>query len=675
MSIKREDYRTDIDGLRAIAVIAVVLFHAQLGLTGGFVGVDIFFVISGFLITRILEKDLAAGRFSIMKFYERRMRRIFPAFFVMILCFGLLGMRFLPPDELKDMGKTIVAASAFLSNILFFRRAGYFAASSLSQPMLHTWTLSVEEQFYIFWPWVLFFLARFARRTRLTIILAIIVASVVLSSYWVGHDPDTAFYMLPSRAWELAIGALLSIAPVSTLLKRIPRWLAETASIAGLAMMLTAIFTYTKRVPFPGIGALLPCVGAALVIASGQGAPTLVGKLLSVRPMVWIGLISYSLYLWHWPILVFARIFTYGRLTYTAAIICVILAVLFSWLSWRFIERPFRNPLVIGGSSRLWVFGGLGATAAFLLLGLTLDRSGGFPRRSPAVAQWISQETHKAEVELIRSPCMAWGTTLPPEQNCLLGAGTSASGYNTVLWGDSNGAHLAPAFQVIDQQMGIVTREMTKAGCPPLVGIRFLPVTRMAIGCPAFNQNAIDNLLADPQVRVVVLAARWNALANGLSAAPAKGSGVNSVESRSLFVEALRHTVSLLTDSGRQVVLVSQVPSPELNPITCLSRARFNGWSEVGCDAMPVGFYAAEEGRIDGAFAEATDNLKNVRVVHPFDVLCNSGSCALVDQDGPLYWDADHLSDRGAVLLIPALESGIKGAWQAAGMASALAEK
>jgi len=664
--MRQENYRPDIDGLRAVAVMAVVLYHAGFSCPAGFTGVDIFFVISGYLITRILEKDLAAGRFSVSTFYQRRIRRIFPALFLMILVFGALGLKFFPPLELKDLGMAVAATSAFSSNIYFFRRSDYFANFALTQPMLHTWTLSVEEQFYILWPWVLVLLHRLRKRWTLPVVLAVIAGSITICSYWANRSPEAAFYLLPSRAFELAIGALLSLASVPALMQRIPRFMAEIVSIAGLGMILAAIMGY-NRLALPGTAALLPCLGAALVIAAGEGGSTLVGKLLSIYPIVWIGLISYSLYLWHWPILVFARIFFYGQLTPAVAAAAVGLAILISWLSWRFIENPFRNPRVIGGTSGDWVAGGLATTAVFGLAGLLLVGNEGLPGRSPEVARWETNQSRLLNEELFSSPCLILGASLPPEQACLLGPGNMQTGYSVVLWGDSFAAHWAPAFGTIDRRFGIVTREMTKMECSPVLGILFKPRKNLTADCPTFNQNVMRNILANERVRVVVMAGRWDSLAAGKTAAPASDTPVSPSESRRLFIQELRHTVSLLTSSGRQVVLVSHVPVPPLDPVTCLSRARFNGWDESRCDTLPASFFAVEDSQIDSALAEATRNLTGVRTVYPFSLLCDRISCRFVDQGEPLYWDG-HLADAGAKLLTPPLAGGIKDALQAAGM-------
>jgi len=646
--------------------MAVILFHAQLGCPGGFVGVDIFFVISGYLITRIVQKDIDAKRFSLFRFYQRRIRRIFPALFAVILVFGLLGLRFLPPNELKDLGKTIVAASAFGSNILFFRRSGYFDTSSLQQPLLHTWTLSVEEQFYIFWPWILVFLNwRVLARIKPWAVGLVMACSLALSAYWVIYRTEAAFYLLPSRAWELAMGAILSIAPVPALLARVPRRIAEVASFAGLAMILASVFLLNGRTPFPGVAALLPCAGAALVIAAGEGRPTFTGRLLALPPLVWVGLISYSLYLWHWPILVFARLFGYGTLSTAASLLCVALIFLVSWISWRFVESPFRNPRVMGGSSTVWVMGGLATTALFLLAGLALVRGNGFPQRGPEVARWVAAQTQQADTLLIHSPCFSWSAALPPRAGCLLGSANPSAEEEAALWGDSNAAHLAPALSEIAPRMGIATRQLTKAGCPPVMGIHFLPTTRMTIDCHIFNDRALQEILRTSSVRVVIIGARWQGLVDNPTAAPANNRALDLPSSRALFIAALRRTILTLTQSGRKVILVGQVPAPELNPITCLARAHFSHWSDARCETMPEAAHAGEEARIEAALQAATQGIPNVQIIQPFNTLCSDGKCRLADGGVPLYWDVTHLSAAGSLLLEPELTSSLQQALQA----------
>ena len=302
-------YRPDIDGLRALAVMPVILFHAGFGCPGGFVGVDVFFVISGYLITQIIDRDLSAHRFSVLLFYQRRIKRIFPALFGMLTTVLAVGYIVLPPRELQSLGETLIAASGFASNILFFRWAGYFAPSSESTPLLHTWTLSLEEQFYLCWPLLLLLLNRAPTvRWKIPTTALLLVATLLLSSIWVHRFPNGAFYLLPSRAWELALGAMLSFPSVANLAKRLPRPSASLISLAGIGMLGLAVARYGSATPFPGITALLPCLGAALIIAAGEGGRSFGGSLLSLPPLVWIGKISYSLYLWHWPTFAFGRL-------------------------------------------------------------------------------------------------------------------------------------------------------------------------------------------------------------------------------------------------------------------------------------------------------------------------------------------------------------------------------
>ena len=676
--VGRESYRADVDGLRAMAVVPVILFHAGLGCPGGYVGVDVFFVISGYLITKIIERDLEQKRFSVMKFYQRRVRRIFPALFAMFLvCVGV-GVYLLPPAELRDLGKTLIAAAGFCSNILFSRHAGYFDTSSAFQPLLHTWTLSVEEQFYIFWPWMLAAMSLgLLMKWKLPVLAVIALGSLLLSVYWVNHLPNAAFYLLPSRAWELALGAMLSIAPVPRLLERVPRRVADVASLLGLAMLVVAIVGYDGLTPFPGFAAMLPCAGAALVIAAGEGGGTPGGRILSLPPLAWTGLISYSLYLWHWPILAFARILFNRELRTWECVGLVGLIFVVAWMSWRFVETPFRNARTAVGSSRPWVLGGLTTSVVFIGIGAVLFLSGGLPERSPEVARWVDEQEKEADTVLMHSPCLVWGAALPPVQGCLFGAGTfntntlgaslldrdgEALGYSVVLWGDSHAAHLAPALEEIGEHLGVTIREISKAGCPPLPGIRFFPANAMTMDCPAFNGAVLNEILGDKQIRVVVLAARWIALAEGKMAMPMTGLNRNASDSRQLFIWSLEKTIEALVKSGRQVVIVGQVPEPGVNPVACLGRARFHHWSETPCVAMSAKRVAEVEAVVNQSLSAAVNGNAGVHVVHLYELLCGEERCEIARGGQLLYWDGTHLSVAGARWIENGMEKGVGAA-------------
>lgn len=313
MLVSELRYRPDIDGLRAVAVLAVVLFHAGISsISGGFVGVDVFFVISGFLITTIIVKEIRRGDFSLTVFYERRIRRILPAFFVVMLFSAVVAYSLLLPQDFENFGKSLVAASLSVSNLLFWRESGYFDSTAELKPLLHTWSLGVEEQFYLFFPLLLMFIARFFKQRWTLWIVLIAFSSLLLSAWGAKHQPSATFYLLPTRAWELALGGLLAMGGVPPIHQRFWR---EIEALLGLGLIVWGISALTPESSFPGLNALYPCLGAALVIHAGSSGPSMVGNVLSWRPLVLIGLISYSLYLWHWPLLVFAKYYLIRPLT------------------------------------------------------------------------------------------------------------------------------------------------------------------------------------------------------------------------------------------------------------------------------------------------------------------------------------------------------------------------
>jgi peptidoglycan/LPS O-acetylase OafA/YrhL len=655
-------YRPDVDGLRALAVLPVILFHAGFSCPGGFIGVDVFFVISGYLITQIIERELKARRFSVFVFYQRRIRRIFPALFVMLGASTLVGYLYLPPLELKSFGASLVASSAFSSNILFYQLSGYFAPNSEYTPLLHTWTLSLEEQFYVCWPLILALLSiPVISKWEVATVLVVLVGSFLLSAHWVGGSPNMAFYLLPSRAWELALGALLSFPQISKVLVRLPRVLASVASVAGLALLGIAVAAYSRGTPFPGFAALLPCVGAALVIASGEGGTSIGGRFLSARVWVWTGKISYSLYLWHWPILLFGHLLANRKLDVFERSGLIVLVFIVAWLSWRFVESPFRDAQLIRFKTRSWVIGGLATSAVFVAIGGFLFLRDGLPTRGPLVANFGK------EVKLFQeSPCLARGAALPRAEDCLLGATSPSSHYQAILWGDSHAAHLAPAFGEIGKRLSLTTREITKAGCAPIPGVGFLPVDEMRAECPAFNDAALSAVLTAKQVRVVVLAAWWDAFASGSLLLTRDGQRLSIGDSRRLFVSSLRKLLTDLVDDGRQVILVGQVPLPPPELVVCVTRARFRGLDEDKCANDQSEERAQTEHLVNQLLQEVVLGLESsVQILYPHDYLCGSRRCIVQTGGQLLYMNESHLSPDGARFLASGLENCIRSAIRA----------
>ena len=386
------DYRREIDGLRSVAVLPVVFFHAGFQLFGGgYVGVDVFFVISGYLITSIIAAELQTGNFSLLGFYDRRARRILPALFVVVLACLPFAWFWLLPSDLKEFSEAVVSVFTFSSNILFWRTSGYFDTDSELKPLLHTWSLAVEEQYYVFFPLLLAFLWRFGQRVTLLVLGVLAGISLGLGQWGSTNDPSAAFYLLPTRGWELLIGAGAALLLAKGAVEPVG-WLArELGSAFGLSLIAGAIFLYKKDTPFPGVYALVPTVGAALIILLAT-PQTAVGRILASPLAVGIGLVSYSTYLWHQPLLAFARHRGHDEPGSLLMGGLAVLSVLLGYLSWRFVERPFRNRRQFS-RAQIFQLGG-GVSALFVGLGVAGVLTTGF-----AALRYQGEERYLASLQ------------------------------------------------------------------------------------------------------------------------------------------------------------------------------------------------------------------------------------------------------------------------------------
>jgi peptidoglycan/LPS O-acetylase OafA/YrhL len=478
-------YRPEIDGLRAVAVIPVILFHAGVQtFSGGFVGVDIFFVISGFLITSIIAAELNQGRFSILTFYERRARRILPALFLVMATTLPLAWLWLLPQEMQDFSQSLVAVPTFTSNLLFWQTSGYFAPATELKPMLHTWSLAVEEQFYVFFPLLLMLIWRLGMKWVLAVLLVAALGSLGAAEWTAHTKPIASFYLLPTRAWELLVGAFVALymaRPRSG--PPTPAMTAQLGSAVGLALVTYAVFWYDKQTPFPGLYALPPTLGAALIIlfASPQ---TAVGKLLASKPFVSIGLISYSAYLWHQPLLALAK-YKMGHPHDQSILLMLAAASLaLAWLSWRYVEAPFRNPKAF---TRQQIFGlSLAGNALFIGLGVWGNLAEGYPNR---FLRMDAVYAHRGEPLQRLEECFlltANASTLNVD-NCAKRKGRPG---NILLLGDSHAASVYPGLaEYLDQHhqaLGMITASY----CLPL--LEHFPPNRSVTAtprCEAINQK------------------------------------------------------------------------------------------------------------------------------------------------------------------------------------------
>lgn len=631
-------YRADIDGLRAIAVLPVVFFHAGIaGFTGGFVGVDVFFVISGYLITGIIQDELNQGRFSLGGFYERRFRRIIPALgFVMLLTTIAAWLLFLPAF-LEDYGKSLVAVGTFTSNIYFWKYSGYFESSALLRPLLHTWSLAVEEQFYIVMPLAMLLLTWLHRKWRLALFIATALISLGLSIYATSVAPTANFFLLPTRSWELLIGSILAIAKCEA---RVRPFGNSVIGIGGILLIAAPVYFYSETTSFPGLTALAPCLGAALVIYSGGARGSVAARLLSVRALVFIGRISYSLYLIHWPVTVFARYLTLREPGFMDAIAIVTVSGALAIFSWHFVEGPFRSD-IFRGYRYVTILGSLSAMAAFACIGYNIVANLGFPDRFPDFRNGVQARSEGSSPLVLPNGSViestqSWrnGTcffeddrsfeTWRPER-CLL---TADGGEKTLLWGDSFAAHYAPGIIANASSIEETIYQYTQAGCPPV----FLYYSYARPGCHDFNKNVLE-IIRQLRVTQVVLSGRWIDL-------ELRGLGL------------LQDTIDRLNAENVRVIVIGQSPM-------FVTNVDVIAYQKTTSSAVSAGWNTV----ILPSFNERLRKVVNgAAFIDPIAVDCSNEICNYLDEGRILYFDSGHLSNFGSSRLVKKILPLLAGA-------------
>lgn len=493
-------YRPEIDGLRAIAVIPVILFHAGIPLfSGGFVGVDIFFVISGYLITTIILGELEAGRFSIVQFYERRARRILPALFVVVVTCLPVAWLWLMPSDVNELSSSVVAVLAFVSNIFFWQQSDYFDAATELKPLLHTWSLGVEEQFYVLFP-IFLLLGWRLGRTRLVVLLTIAaLLSLALAEYAASRKPVAAFFLLPTRGWELAVGALIAFYSGGKQGNQFSPTLSRSLSVVGLALITLAVLVFNKDTPFPGLNALVPTVGAGLLILSAWPG-TLVGKLLGSRILVGIGLISYSAYLWHQPLLAFAR---HRSFTDPGAVLIAWMIVLtfgLAYVTWRFVEQPFRRK---GVFTRRFVWN-FSLVSSVIIASLAVSLQLSTPEKQSGLGD-DAEALYRIKACLF-SGRQSFETLLEHQCDSVQAShipvqvdGARAS-KTFVLFGDSVAAHLYPGLVAVTE--GDNFMQLTGTSCR---AIRSMNDQR----CADFYDWFVEQYVPNNQVDGIIVSSSW----------------------------------------------------------------------------------------------------------------------------------------------------------------------
>jgi peptidoglycan/LPS O-acetylase OafA/YrhL len=458
------DYRREIDGLRALAVLPVIFFHAGFQtFSGGFVGVDVFFVISGYLITSIIVAEKQANTFTLINFYERRARRILPALFVVVFFCLPFAWFWLIPQDMKSFSQSLVAVFGFASNFFFWKKSGYFEPSTELNPLLHTWSLAIEEQYYLFFPFFLMLMWRFGKHTILLTFGIVAVFSLAAAQWGSATMPTPTFYLLPTRGWELLIGAFVAFYFSSDNKTQPTRIASEAGGVIGLLMLIYSIFVFDRSTPFPSLYTLIPTIGTALIILFST-RQTVIGKLLGNKLFVSVGLISYSAYLWHQPLFAFAR---YRSLEEPSKLILsslVIAAVVLAFFSWKYVEIPFRNKIRFN-RKKIYTYATLGSTL-FIAIGLVGSFNEGFSNRFINIESILpTQSNDKQRINecfLVNSNVDVLNTA-----KCL--GEKKRKKFNVLLLGDSHAASLYPGLQAFLDKNDVSLGMVTAAYCLPLV--------------------------------------------------------------------------------------------------------------------------------------------------------------------------------------------------------------
>ena len=617
-------YQAEIDGMRALAILPVVFFHAGFELwSGGYVGVDVFFVISGYLITLILIQDIENNEFSLIRFYERRARRIIPALFFMILCCFPLAIWTMPPSMLEEFSQSVIFVGLFASNLFFWRNSGYFDTEADEKPLLHTWSLAVEEQYYLIFPILLVIFSRQKRNSFLFTLCFLAIISFTLSVFASKNFPSANFYLIISRAWELLAGSLVAVLSFKTRFN--PRPLLCYIGILGI---IIPVFLYDDKTSFPGFAALLPVLGTVLVILF-RSEDFLLIRFLSSKPMVFCGMMSYSIYIWHQPIFAFSRIYFPDYHSEHMRFFLIALTFGFGYLSWRFIERPFRaTPQKISaknilqftlfGSTALFLFGGIGSYTNGLK-GITLNGE---------QKEFLST----ANFSPLRNECHTGGRYHKSYQDSCEYFGDEI---DTAVFGDSHAVELSYALadQLKRQNKGV--KHLSFSGCIP-IHTETVPGFE---NCSAWSEKTVKNLLKDDRINNIIITYR---IAYALYGAdeqsfPELPDKRGKVAREKIWKELIR-LLDYLVKEDKNVVFVLQAPElPKHVELLAWEKQTKTGVSSIWWKK-----------RMEYVYDNLHQIPDGVKVVDPAKLFCRKTHCSISINGKSLYFDDDHMSIYGA---------------------------
>ena len=615
-------YRPDIDGLRAISVIFVILFHADLlWIQGGFIGVDIFFVISGYLITRSIDKEMLGNVFSFKAFYLRRIRRIIPVLVFVMLVITIPACLFLFANDLETFGRTALHTILSTNNFyLWIKGSNYFVGNTELMPLLHTWSLSVEEQFYFIWPPILLLLHRYLNlKNRLYFIILFIVIGLGLSVFLASFYPKVAYFLLPARLFELSLGAGLAL--FWDKIPELSRNKNNGISVVGLLLILLPVFLLNGLSTFPGFNAFYPCLGAVLLILSGKNSHTkgIVNRLLTIKPLVFIGLLSYSMYLWHWPIFSFIK-YVGLELTSDKLIVALTSTVLLSYFSWKFIEKPFRYRFKYNFSKTLLVI----LLPCLLIIGTlygVLDGKDGFPERHPTLIEFDKKNNYPSK---LRRNCY----DVFKVGNCdQCGLGVKKDTLDGVLIGDSFTNHSAAFIDVLAKDSGLYFHDSAAGGYPLLYDVDD------QTGAPTRDTAYGEKRLAyAKKFKTIIVATNWERF----------------LDKESKNYKLVMATIKELLDLDKNVIIIDPLRTVSQMNLHKMKLLKTNNGSSINKQDLLIPFYKRAD---DYIVYEIHRKYPQVTIINLNDVMCYDTSCNYEIDNSIVYRNGNHLNTSGATLL------------------------
>lgn len=633
------EYKKHIDGFRSLAVLAVVLSHLDIPFfRGGYIGVDIFFVISGYLLTSIINKQITSNNFSIIDFYEKRIRRIIPAYYFLLIFTSLLSIQLLLPKETISYYKSLLSSLLYSSNFHFYFESGYFDAINTSKPLLHTWSLAVEEQFYFFLPMLLILLNKVSIKVRNTIIFTLLLSSLMFTITYSLFNLSATFYLLPSRIWEFLSGSIIALGLYP---KVDNKKINETLSLIGLLSICACILVYNEYTVFPGYHVILPIFGTVLLIGSNHSNITIIGKFFSQSFLVFIGKISYSLYLWHWIFIVFVKEIYLNEITVLHKIFIFILSIIISYFSWKFIETPIRNKKVLKTKKSLILFFSL-STILFVCLSLFVIMKKGLPNRYDKTISNIEKTIYETNPRA--STCFADNLSEVNElkkqmiKNTLCEAEVNQpqnNDHKVLLWGDSHSYAIFSTFEFLAKNKKFNLYHYGLSGCPPLMGL-FLNSNPTNKECRNFNDLVFSNII-NSKIKKVILVARWSEYSKRLE---------------SSITPHLEYTIKKLRSHKIDIWIVVQPPEHP-NNIKKLIYKKLNKGKSLSLKATPPNeFYgiSKESHHMNNKdlYTFLNSYKRQVQLINFNDFFCPKDKCLIYKDEMILYKDGNHISNAAA---------------------------